>query len=118
MHDDIRDVIPGDTVVGFLAAYKAPVYDHQFTVVFKPQSDRFHAPATTRFPVSRRVIYVPGPQTQRAMIAVFGAYWGVGDDGTTRQTPERVLIRTKPCLEATPLNIHTYYSTLSSLGDP
>lgn len=46
------------------------------------------------------------PQTQRTVISMLGSYGSIGDDGATRQTPERCLTGAKSCFELWYLNIH------------
>jgi len=41
---------------------------------------------------------MPRPQTQGAVISIFGPYGSIGNDGVTTQTSERCLIRAKPFL--------------------
>jgi len=60
--DYIWNIISCYSIVGYLSTRKTLVNDHEFTIVFKSQSDWFHSSATRRLSVTRSIIDVFRPQ--------------------------------------------------------
>jgi len=83
------------------------MHDHKLAIVSHPKADWLHPPTTMRLSVTGSIIDVFGPQTIRTVVSVTGSEREVRDDGTTSQTPERCLTRTKPFSEEYFLNIRS-----------
>lgn len=86
------------------------MHEQELSVISHTKSYRLHPSVTARPSVAGHVVDVFGPQTERTVVAVSGSDSGIGDDGTTSQTTECCLTKTKSFLLNFFVCIRKYYT--------